>query len=100
MYSTSRASLSLIFNVVVYACFGVRDNHQALKDERISKTGREINKDIVAKKTFTDSCCAGRLSDSSNCFSLLQKLISTDLCDRRRVYFVYLVFIESITMIS
>ena len=28
----------------------IRDNRQALKDERFSETGREINKDIVAPK--------------------------------------------------
>ena len=49
------------------------------RDERISEIGREINRDIVAKKTFTDSHYLERLSDSLNCFSPLQTLISTDL---------------------
>ena len=42
---------------------------------------RTVDKDIVAQKleTFKDSCCSKRLSDSWNCFSPLQTLISTDL---------------------
>ena len=41
---------------------------------------REIYKYIVAlKKTFTDSLCSGRLSDTSNCFLLLQTLIPWSL---------------------
>ena len=31
----------------------IRDNRQALKDERFSETGREINKDIVAPKQLS-----------------------------------------------
>jgi len=41
----------------MYACFGfeqyIRHNRQASKDERFSKTGREINKDIVASKRLS-----------------------------------------------
>ena len=54
----------------------IRDNRQALKHERFFETGAEVNKDIIPlKKTFTDSRCSGRLSDSSNCFWRLQTLI-------------------------
>jgi len=31
----------------------IRDNWRALKDERFSETGREINKDIVAPKRLS-----------------------------------------------
>ena len=67
----------------------IRDNRQASKDERFSETGREINKDIVAPEKI--------LRTVSHRFKRESPLICRD---RGRVYFLYLVFIESVTMVS
>ena len=50
------------------------DNWQALIDEKFSETGKEINKAIVTTKKLSQipGHCLGRLSNTSNCFSLLQ----------------------------
>ena len=67
----------------MYACLGLEwtlsatiSGHQKMKDFPKS-VGRLKNR--CPKKTLTDSCCSERLSDSSNCFSPLRTLISTDL---------------------
>ena len=79
-HSGNRAGLSLIFNSCHVCMFwfqmnSIRDNRQASKVESFFEPGREINRDTVAqKKTLTDFRCSERLSDCSNCFSLLQTL--------------------------
>ena len=57
-----------------------------------SKPAGRLTKTSLPQKTFTDSRFSGRLSDISNCAPRLQMIC-------RCVYFVYLVFIESITMV-
>ena len=68
----------------MHVCFGLEWTISATiarRDERFSETGMvgRLTKKSLHKNTFTDSRCSRRLSDSSNCFSRLQTLISTEL---------------------
>ena len=70
----------------------IHDNRQASKDERFSKTGREINKDIIASKKLSQIPVV-----REDC--QIVRLLFTAFRDCHHVHFVYLVFIESIIMV-
>ena len=74
----------------------IRDNRQASKDEGLSKTGSEINEDIVAPKTLSQFPVA---REDCQILRTAFHRFKRKFRDRRRVYFVYLVFIESVTMV-
>ena len=71
----------------------IRDNRQASKDERFSEAGREINKDIAAPKRLSQITVV--LED----FQIVRTANANSVAAGRRVYVVYLVFIESVTMV-
>ena len=105
-YSGNRAGLSLIFNSCHVCIFwfqmnNIRDNRQASKVEMFFEPGREINRDTVAQKNSHRFPLLGKIV---RLFELLFAASNAKLplnCrDRRGVYFVYLVFIESVTMVS
>ena len=79
----------------------IRDNRQASKVERFFEPGGEINKDIV---TQNNSHRFPLLREIVRLFQLLFTASNAKLrlncCDCRGRYFVYLVFIESVTMVS
>ena len=77
------------------------DNRQASKVESFFEPAREINKDIVTQNN------SHRFPLRRKIVRLIELLFTTsnaklplNCCDCRGLYFVYLVFIESVTMVS